>query len=230
MRQFYFLSCVVFVVEGVFGADGVKAISAKVGEDVILHTDDAEVQRADELLWRIQGEKSFIAQFDREINKVLINTNDKRFIGRLLLDKTTGSLTIKNINTTDSGVYELQISSQSRDKTKIFSLTVHHGLKSVSVMEGETIPGVTQIFTDRLNSTAASRSNINLNKETGEIRNIKGDQSGDLEAKINNNNSGSSAAVSGICGVNFGLLVWAATVLLLLEVQVTKHVSEKGLG
>ncbi|XP_048054133.1 uncharacterized protein LOC125272962 [Megalobrama amblycephala] len=332
MSHFYFLSFVVFLVEGVFGADEVKAVSANVGEDVILETDEAEVQRADELSWRIQGE--IIAEFDRETKMVSIITDDERFSGRLQMDKTTGSLTIKNINTADSGVYELQISSRSRVKKKTFSLTVHSevgsvqvsvmegdsvtlnindnevqkdeelnwkvkpkdenvyksinderfktgetgsltitninikdsglyrlesssitssdikyktrfnvavhvetdGLKSVSVMEGDTITlrtGVTQILTARLNGTSASRSNINLNKETGEItiRNIRGDQSGDLEVEINTSNvtvhrkfsinisdSGSSAAVSGICGVSFGLLVWAVAVLLLQEV------------
>ncbi|XP_048054301.1 uncharacterized protein LOC125273076 [Megalobrama amblycephala] len=333
MRKFYFLSSVVLLVEGVFGADEVKSISANVGDDVILETDDAEVQRADDLLWRIQGEKGLIAEFDRETNTVSV-TNDERFSGRVLLDKRTGSLTIKNINTADSGVYELEINSRSGIKTKTFSLIVHpevvvvevsvmegdsvtlnindnevqrdeelnwkvkpkdenvfksinderfktgetgsltitninikdsglyrleisssstssdiryktrfnvavhvetDGLKSVSVMEGDTITlrtGVTQILTARLNGTSASRSNINLNKETGEItiRNIRGDQSGDLEVEINSSNvtvhrkfsinisdSGSSAAVSGICGVSFGLLVWAVAVLLLQE-------------
>ncbi|XP_067260506.1 uncharacterized protein [Chanodichthys erythropterus] len=331
MSHFYFLSSVVLLVEGVFGADEVKSISAKVGDDVTLESDDAEVQRADELLWRIRGEKSFIAEFDKEANKVSIDTNDERFSGRLQMDETTGSLTIKNINTADSRVYELEIRSRSVTKTKTFSLTVHsevvvvevsvmegdsitlnindtevqkdeelnwkvkpkdenvfksikdgrfktsetgsltitninikdsglyqlesssdirykarfniavhEGRKSVSVMEGETITlhtGVAQILTDRLNGTSASRSNINLNKETGEITisNIRGDQSGDFEVEINTttvtvhrklsiniSDSGSSAAVSG--GVSFGLLVWAVTVLLLQEV------SEKGSG
>jgi len=109
---------------GVFGADEVKAVSANVGEDVTLGVDNAEVQGADELLWRIQGETSFIAQLDRNTNNV-INTDDKRFSGRLLLNEKTGSLTIKNINTADTRVYELQINSQSGIKKNRFSLTVH---------------------------------------------------------------------------------------------------------
>ncbi|XP_048054299.1 uncharacterized protein LOC125273075 isoform X1 [Megalobrama amblycephala] len=282
MRNHFLLFGVFLVMEGVFGADEVTAISANVGDDVTLETGDTEVQRADELSWRIQGE--IIARLDREAKMVSINTDDERFSGRLLLDKTTGSLTIKNINTADSGVYELRIISRSGVKTKTFSLTVHsedvivqvsvmegdsvtlnindtkqkdeelnwevskdenvyksikderfktgetgsltitninikdsglyrleissstsikykagfnvavhEGLKSVSVMEGDTITlhtGVTQILTDRLNGTGSSRSNINLNKETGEItiRNIRGDQSGDFEVEINTTN------------------------------------------
>ncbi|ROL42724.1 Thioredoxin-like protein 4B [Anabarilius grahami] len=125
----------------VFGADEVKAISANVGEDVILETDEADVLGADELSWKIQGEIGFIAEFDKEANKVSIDRNDKRFSGRLLLNEKTGSLTIKNVNTADTRMYELQINSRSGIKTKTFSLTVHSevGIVEVSVMEGDSV-------------------------------------------------------------------------------------------
>ncbi|XP_048054300.1 carcinoembryonic antigen-related cell adhesion molecule 1-like isoform X2 [Megalobrama amblycephala] len=139
MRNHFLLFGVFLVMEGVFGADEVTAISANVGDDVTLETGDTEVQRADELSWRIQGE--IIARLDREAKMVSINTDDERFSGRLLLDKTTGSLTIKNINTADSGVYELRIISRSGVKTKTFSLTVHSEdvIVQVSVMEGDSV-------------------------------------------------------------------------------------------
>ncbi|KTF78243.1 hypothetical protein cypCar_00047240 [Cyprinus carpio] len=49
---------------------------------------------------------------------------DERFRGRLKLDHQTGSLTIMNIRTTDSGLYTLMIISSNSDSEKIFKVTV----------------------------------------------------------------------------------------------------------
>ncbi|KAI2650706.1 CD48 antigen [Labeo rohita] len=49
--------------------------------------------------------------------------NDERFTGRLKIDQT-GSLTITDARTTDSGLYELHIFRSERKMAKLFSVTV----------------------------------------------------------------------------------------------------------
>ncbi len=112
---------------GVFGADVVKSVSVSVmvGDSVTLHTDDTETQGAQELVWKIQGENKFIAEIDKEINTLSVPGNEEEpFRDRLKLDDQTGSLTITNLKTTDSRVYELQIKNSKETKSKIFNVTV----------------------------------------------------------------------------------------------------------
>ncbi|XP_026106263.1 uncharacterized protein LOC113078162 [Carassius auratus] len=112
---------------GVFGADGVKSVSVSVmvGDSVTLHTGDTKTQRVLELVWKIQGENKFMAEIDKEINKLSVPGNEEEpFRGRLKLDNLTDSLTITNLKTADSRVYELQIKTTKETKSKIFNVDV----------------------------------------------------------------------------------------------------------
>uniref|UniRef100_A0A8C2EGZ4 Immunoglobulin V-set domain-containing protein n=1 Tax=Cyprinus carpio TaxID=7962 RepID=A0A8C2EGZ4_CYPCA len=138
---------------GVFGADGVKSVSVSVmvGDSVTLHTDDTEIQGVLELVWKIQGENKFIAEIEKEINKLSVPGNDEEpFRGRLKLDDQTGSLTITNLKTTDSRVYELQIKNSRETKSKIFNVDVSgvfslDGVKKISVRDGDPVPLQTRV-------------------------------------------------------------------------------------
>lgn len=124
---------------GVFSADEVS-LSLMVGDSVTLRTDETEIQGAEKLQWRIQGENKFIAIIDRETSETSVPGNEEeRFSGRLGVNSTTGSLTITNLRTTHSRVYELQIKNSKGIKSKIFNITVKGGMKTVSVKKGDSV-------------------------------------------------------------------------------------------
>ncbi|XP_048038315.1 uncharacterized protein LOC125263347 [Megalobrama amblycephala] len=88
----------------------VKEISVTDGDSVTLHNDLTEMKDDDRIHWSFE-----YGPVIAEINKwaksftVYDDVLDGRFRDRLKLDNQTGSLTITNTGTTDSGVYELDI-------------------------------------------------------------------------------------------------------------------------
>ncbi len=92
-------------------------------DSVTLHTDDPDIQKDELIMWKFGN--FLIAQIDRK-------NNDSRFYGdnaggrfrdRLKLDQT-GSLTITNTRTTDSGLYQVY-SRRTETPLNTFSLTVY---------------------------------------------------------------------------------------------------------
>ncbi|XP_050959729.1 vascular endothelial growth factor receptor 3-like [Labeo rohita] len=204
MRNHSLLLWVLLVVDGVFGAAKVKSVLVMVSDSLTLNTNDTETQGADELEWRIQGDKTFIAQIDKEHTTISVPGNEEApFRGRLKLDEKTGSLTITNIKSTDSRVYELKIKSRADIIYNTFSVTVHEKVKSISVMEGDSVTlhtGVTEIqrndrikwmFGDKDTPVAdfngpVDGRNIHLNSQTGDltITNIQTHQSGVYKVEL----------------------------------------------
>ncbi|XP_016349749.1 uncharacterized protein LOC107694565, partial [Sinocyclocheilus anshuiensis] len=134
------------------GSDGVSAFVME-GDSVTLHT-DVKTNQQEDIKWyfndiritQITGDLSFIC------TDVQCNEGTERFRDRLKLDHQTGSLTITNTRTTDSGLYELKIISIRSSSEKTFSVTVHDvpaaerdKMKTKLVKEGESVtldPGV----------------------------------------------------------------------------------------
>ncbi|XDV23398.1 hypothetical protein PO909_027980 [Leuciscus waleckii] len=78
------------------------------GDSVTLHTYVTEVQKYLMVQW------TFGSTRIAEVNRLMQTRSmyDERFRDRLKLDDQTGSLTITNIRTTDSGLYQLTIVSR----------------------------------------------------------------------------------------------------------------------
>ncbi len=103
------------------------------GDSVTLHS-DVETNQQEKIRWyfndiriaQITGDQTNIC------TDVQCNNGTERFRDRLNLENQTGSLTIMNIRTTDSGVYRLRIISSSNISETIFivAVMVSHCLKA----------------------------------------------------------------------------------------------------
>ncbi|XP_058616617.1 uncharacterized protein LOC131530385 isoform X2 [Onychostoma macrolepis] len=142
--QMLLLSLLLLLVDGVFGATDIT-MSVMEGDSVSLHTNLTEILNDDTLLW-VFGPKGFvISQITRKNDLTsFFVTDDVGFRDKLQVDQKTGSLTIRNTRIRHSGQYKLTI-SREKSTTKTFNVTVigvvaeTGGVKSVSVMEGESV-------------------------------------------------------------------------------------------
>uniref|UniRef100_A0A8C2EA60 Ig-like domain-containing protein n=1 Tax=Cyprinus carpio TaxID=7962 RepID=A0A8C2EA60_CYPCA len=106
---------------GVFG----DSVSVMEGDSVTLNTDLTEIRKGDDILWKFGAEKSLIAKVKKK--KQILSTHnvpDERFRDRVKLDSQTGSLTITNITTEHTGLYELEISGEKL-LSKTFNVSVY---------------------------------------------------------------------------------------------------------
>ncbi len=105
-----------------FGADEdeVKAVSVMEGDSVTLHPNLTQIQRFNLIEWRFRG--PVIAQADG--NDISYPSYTEIFRDRLQLD-VTGSLTIKNMKTKHSGLYQLQIRHGAGTAERKFNVTVY---------------------------------------------------------------------------------------------------------
>ncbi len=105
------------------------SVSVKEGDSVTLQP-DVKTNQQDRIRWYFNDTR--VAQMNGDFSitctDVQCNEGNEIFRGRLKLDHQTGSLTITNTRTTDSGLYRLQISSRNNSNNEnieeIFSVTV----------------------------------------------------------------------------------------------------------
>uniref|UniRef100_A0A8C1T9D8 Immunoglobulin domain-containing protein n=1 Tax=Cyprinus carpio TaxID=7962 RepID=A0A8C1T9D8_CYPCA len=135
----------------VFGdTDTVKSVSVKEGDSVTLQINVTEIQTDDKIEWKFGTDRNLISKINGKTSKIF-DGPEGRFRDRLKLDHQTGSLIITNTRTTDSGLYEVKISSSRSEDTHRFNVTVYDTVKSVSVKEGDSVTlqiNVTEIQTD----------------------------------------------------------------------------------
>ncbi|XP_026107644.1 natural killer cell receptor 2B4-like [Carassius auratus] len=141
-----------FVETGVFVAvtDEVKSVSVLEGDSVSLNT-DVKIQRDDHILWMFGPQNTRIAEIIKrdQINFIFVS-NDEIFRDRLQMDNQTGSLTIRNIRSEHTGLYELIIIISVETSLKSFSVTVYAHLPS---------PVITSNSSNCSSSSSSSSSN-----------------------------------------------------------------------
>uniref|UniRef100_A0A8C1PDS8 Immunoglobulin domain-containing protein n=1 Tax=Cyprinus carpio TaxID=7962 RepID=A0A8C1PDS8_CYPCA len=134
-----FLTLCVLLFHGASGVEMDK-VSVMEGDSVTLNTDVTK-NKQDRIMWYFNENR--IAYITGDQTKICTDPEcPETFRGRLKLDTQTGSLTITNTRSTDSGVYHLQINS--RNLEKIFNVTVHDAPAAgrdemKSVQEGESV-------------------------------------------------------------------------------------------
>uniref|UniRef100_A0A8C1SHK3 Immunoglobulin domain-containing protein n=1 Tax=Cyprinus carpio TaxID=7962 RepID=A0A8C1SHK3_CYPCA len=98
----------------------VNTLKYTVGDSVTLQTGVTALNEDDRILWKFN---SVIAEMNIKIHEITLNSDDI-FRGRLHLENQTGSLTIRDIRTSDAGVYQLQISNSKETLYKRFNVFV----------------------------------------------------------------------------------------------------------
>lgn len=98
-----------------------RSVSAKEGNSVTLKTNVTDIQTDNVIQWRFKD--ALIAQFSRMTNNVSYDDADGRFTGRLEVN-WAGSLIITKIQTDDSGLYKVNITSSKHIIHKRFRVTV----------------------------------------------------------------------------------------------------------
>ncbi|KAI2650639.1 Junctional adhesion molecule-like [Labeo rohita] len=161
--------------------DEVKLISVMEGHSVTLNSDVTEVQRYLFMQWMFGSSR--IAEINR-----LAQTNstydgpDGRFRNRLKLDQT-GSLTITNSRTTDSGLYQLSIVSRETRYVN-FKVAVYEHIHCCGFAEAvirlvvSALVGVAAIAM-LIYDIRSTRSELNRTEETGylyQTHGVKSDQ------------------------------------------------------
>ncbi|KAL1251747.1 hypothetical protein QQF64_019543, partial [Cirrhinus molitorella] len=106
-----------------FGAEINETQAVLEGDSVTLNTDITEIQDDDEILWNFGAKNTLIAQIHKA-SGISFTCNDGRFRDKLKLDNQTGSLTITNITTEHTGLYEVKIIAAELS-SKAFSVSVY---------------------------------------------------------------------------------------------------------
>ncbi len=105
--------------------DAVKSVSVMEGDSVSLNSRLTGTQKHDLITWKFGYPETRIAIINRE--EGIVSTSEGDAVGfrdRLKLDHQTGSLTITDTRTTDSGLYTVIIKGAHNDTTYRFNVTV----------------------------------------------------------------------------------------------------------
>ncbi|XP_056614409.1 uncharacterized protein LOC130429712 isoform X2 [Triplophysa dalaica] len=115
-----------WLARGVFGvdADEVKSVSVMEGDSVTLHTDLTHIQTDIHILWTFKLNTPLAEIIKREQMNIYFVSKDVIFRDHLQMNNQTGSLTITNIKTEHTGLYQLQIISDKISYTS-FTVIVH---------------------------------------------------------------------------------------------------------
>ncbi|XP_042558974.1 CD48 antigen-like isoform X1 [Clupea harengus] len=118
--------------------DDVKRITAKEGNTVTLQPEVHALEIDAQILWSFNQNSKDPKIVNSQVFKGEINTEySGRLKDRLLLDRNTGSLTIRNITTRESGIYRLHIISE-RISYWHFNCTVYAPVSAPNISRGHS--------------------------------------------------------------------------------------------
>ncbi|XP_016116695.1 uncharacterized protein [Sinocyclocheilus grahami] len=120
-------------------SDAAKSVSVTEGGSVSLESGVTEIQTNDLITWTFGHPETRIARISKEDG--IFSTSDGDAVGfrdRLQLDHQTGSLTITNTRTTDSGLYTVNIKG-TKLTTYRFRVTVYARLPVPVISSSEPL-------------------------------------------------------------------------------------------
>ncbi|XP_052447199.1 uncharacterized protein LOC127988475 [Carassius gibelio] len=163
------------------GVTEMKLMSVKEGDHVILQTGVPQLTGDELIVWRFGDEGKLIAKHDIEAKSPpLYDDTDERFRDRLKLDQT-GSLTITNTRTTDSGHYKVKISSNKQTLYQKYIVTISEPGLSPAAVAGIVVAGIAVVV---LLATAAAVGLIYHRRMIAEIpETVSGVEGEDVELK-----------------------------------------------
>ncbi|KTF73445.1 hypothetical protein cypCar_00049405 [Cyprinus carpio] len=99
--------------------------NTKEGDSVTLHTGVHEIQKHDVILWMFGplSPDTFLAEINTTLGQISYS-DDVRLRNRVRLDDQSGSLTISNSRSTDTGLYQLQITNSKETFYKRYNVFV----------------------------------------------------------------------------------------------------------
>ncbi|XP_016107377.1 uncharacterized protein [Sinocyclocheilus grahami] len=201
-----------FIVDVTTYVDAVS-VSVMEGDSVILHT-DVETNQQEEIRWYFNDTR--IAQITEDLSFICTDVqckySDERFRDRLKLDYQTGSLTITNTTTTDSGLYHKQVISGSSINQGIFSVTVYEvpaverdEMKRKSVQEGESVTLDTGVIKNPNDLMTWYFSDIHIAEITGDQSKICTDADERFRDRLKLDHQTGSLAITNITTTESGL-------------------------
>ncbi|XP_051977342.1 uncharacterized protein LOC127639396 isoform X2 [Xyrauchen texanus] len=128
---------------------GVSAAEMKIksvieGDSVTLHTDDTVKQGDVVMTWYFNDTR--IAEMKEDPSKsctdVTCDEGAERFRDRLKIDHQTGDLTITNSRTTDSGLYQIEISSSISSSFSVKSFSVNVSVSDIKTPDSGDVGAI----------------------------------------------------------------------------------------
>ncbi|XP_067219024.1 hepatic and glial cell adhesion molecule-like [Chanodichthys erythropterus] len=151
--------CLCLCQAGVFVADAVKSESVTEGESVSLNSSFTQIHRDEEINWKF-GDILIAKVKKNKESKFFGDNAEGRFRDRLKLDHQTGSLTIINSRTTDSGLYT--VSSSERDMINMINLTVYARLPVPVISSNSSLNSSSSSSSCSLVCSAVNVSHVTL--------------------------------------------------------------------
>ncbi|XP_073717701.1 uncharacterized protein [Misgurnus anguillicaudatus] len=215
--------------------DEMKSVSVMDGDSVTLHTDDPDIKKYDVILWRFH---SIIAELNR--NTAFFSTYDDvhgvRFRDNLQLNVHTGSLTITDITTQHSGLYEVDLSSTSGSYTihQSYTVTVSGKVTTVSVITGDwvTLKTYTEIQTyDLIQWMFASDHEFKIAKISNNMFAVYDGADGRFRDRLTLNNQTGDLTIKNITTEDAGLYeLKMSSRRRSIQRRFSVNVSERGLS